>query len=57
MGLKTGYVKSSGFGIAGSAIRNERRVTVVINGTNSSRSRLNESSNLLNWAFTQTFHQ
>ena len=53
-GLKTGYVKSSGFGIAGSAIRNERRITVVINGTNSSRSRLNESSNLLNWAFTQT---
>ena len=53
-GLKTGYVKSSGFGIAGSAIRNERRVTVVINGTNSSRSRLNESANLLNWAFAQT---
>ncbi len=53
-GLKTGYVKSSGFGIAGSAIKNERRITVVINGTNSSRSRLNESSNLLNWAFTQT---
>ena len=30
------------------------RITVVINGTNSSRSRLNESINLLNWAFTQT---
>jgi D-alanyl-D-alanine carboxypeptidase (penicillin-binding protein 5/6) len=53
-GLKTGYTKKSGWGISGSALRGERRITVVINGTNSSRSRLNESSNLLNWAFTQT---
>ena len=53
-GLKTGYVKESGWGIAGSAIRNDRRITIVINGTNSSRSRLNEASNLLNWSFTQT---
>ena len=30
---------------------------MVINGTNSSRSRLNESSYLLNWAFTQTVHK
>ena len=36
------------------AIRDKRRITVVINGTNSSRSRLNESSNLINWAFNQT---
>jgi len=53
-GLKTGYTKKSGWGIAGSAERNNRRITVVINGTNSSRSRLNESSNLINWAFSQT---
>ncbi len=53
-GLKTGYVKSLGWGISGSAIRNNRRVTVVVAGTNSARERLNESSNLLNWAFTQT---
>ena len=53
-GLKTGYVKSLGWGIAGSAIRNNRRITVVVAGTNSARERLNESSNLLNWAFTQT---
>jgi len=53
-GLKTGYTKKSGWGIAASAIRNQRRVTVVINGTNSSRSRLNEASNLINWAFNQT---
>ena len=53
-GLKTGYTKKSGWGIAGSALRNNRRITLVINGTNSSRSRLNESSFLLNWAFNQT---
>mgnify|MGYP006093591273 CR=1 FL=1 len=53
-GLKTGYTKKSGWGISGSAIKEDRRIIVVINGTNSSRSRLNESSNLLNWAFSQT---
>jgi len=53
-GLKTGYTKKSGWGISGSAIRDQRRITVVINGANSSRSRLNESANLLNWAFNQT---
>ncbi len=53
-GLKTGFTKKSGWGIAATAKRNNRRVTVVINGTNSSRSRLNESSNLINWAFNQT---
>lgn len=53
-GLKTGFTKKSGWGIAGSAIQNDRRIIVVINGTNSSRSRLNESTNLLNWAFSST---
>ncbi len=53
-GLKTGFTKKSGWGIAATAIRNKRRVTVVINGTNSSRSRLNEATNLINWAFNQT---
>ncbi len=53
-GLKTGFTKKSGWGIAASASINNRRITVVINGTNSSRSRLNEASNLINWAFNQT---
>ena len=53
-GLKTGFTKKSGWGIAATAARDNRRITVVINGTNSSRSRLNESVNLLNWAFNQT---
>ena len=53
-GLKTGFTKKSGWGIAATAARDNRRITLVINGTNSSRSRLNESVNLLNWAFNQT---
>ena len=53
-GLKTGFTKGSGWGIAATAIRDNRRITTVINGTNSSRSRLNEASNLINWAFSQT---
>ena len=53
-GLKTGFTKASGWGIAATAKRDDRRITVVINGTNSSRSRMNESANLINWAFSQT---
>ena len=53
-GLKTGFTRASGWGIAATAKRNDRRITTVINGTNSSRSRMNEASNLLNWAFSQT---
>ena len=53
-GLKTGFTKASGWGIAATAKRLDRRITVVINGTNSSRSRMNESANLINWAFSQT---
>jgi len=53
-GLKTGYTKKSGWGIAASSFRDNRRIIIVISGTNSSRSRLNESSYLINWAFTQT---
>ena len=53
-GLKTGFTRKSGWGIAATAKRNNRRVIVVINGTNSSRSRMNEATNLLNWAFNQT---
>ena len=53
-GLKTGFTRASGWGIAATAKRDDRRITAVINGTNSSRSRLNEASNLINCAFSQT---
>jgi len=53
-GLKTGFTKKSGWGIAASAKREERRIIVIINGANSSRSRLLESEKLINWAFRET---
>tara|TARA_Y100000590_G_C15721633_1_gene1013707 strand:+ start:2150 stop:3277 length:1128 start_codon:yes stop_codon:yes gene_type:complete len=56
-GLKTGFTKASGWGIAASAIRENRRIIIVINGANSSRSRLIESEKLINWAFRETSQQ
>ena len=56
-GLKTGFTRKSGWGISATALRDERRITVVINGANSSRSRVNESINLINWAFNQTIQK
>tara|TARA_B100000676_G_C17897417_1_gene742657 strand:- start:174 stop:1049 length:876 start_codon:yes stop_codon:yes gene_type:complete len=53
-GLKTGFTKKSGWGIALSTKRNNRRVTVVINGSNSSRERALEAEKLTNWAFRET---
>ncbi len=53
-GLKTGFTRKSGWGISATVLRNDRRITVVINGANSSRSRVNESINLINWAYNQT---
>ena len=53
-GLKTGFTKKSGWGISTSTLRNGRRINVVINGTNSSRSRLLETEKLINWAYRET---
>jgi len=53
-GLKTGFTRKSGWGIAATAKRNNRRITTVINGSNSSRLRLNAATGLINWAFSQT---
>ena len=53
-GLKTGFTKKGGWGIAASTIVDGRRVIIVISGTNSSRSRLNESTNLINWVIRET---
>ncbi|MDA0785540.1 MAG: D-alanyl-D-alanine carboxypeptidase [Proteobacteria bacterium] len=50
-GLKTGHTEASGFGLTASAIRDERRLVMVINGLDSVRSRSSESERLLNWGF------
>lgn len=50
-GLKTGYVKASGYGIVASARQRDRRLIVVLNGLKSKRERTNEARKLLDWGF------
>lgn len=52
-GLKTGHTKEAGYGLVGSAIRNGRRVIVVISGLKSAAERASEGARLINWAFRQ----
>ena len=49
-GLKTGHTDVAGYGLAASAIREGRRLVLVINGLKSKRDRARESEYLLNWA-------
>jgi serine-type D-Ala-D-Ala carboxypeptidase (penicillin-binding protein 5/6) len=50
-GLKTGHTEESGYGLAGSTVRNGRRIIVVINGLKSAKERSQESERLTEWAF------
>lgn len=50
-GLKTGYIKESGYGIVVSAARNEQRLILVISGLESERQRETEARRLLDWGF------
>jgi D-alanyl-D-alanine carboxypeptidase (penicillin-binding protein 5/6) len=50
-GLKTGYIKESGYGITVSAVRNEQRLILVIAGLESERDRESEARKLLDWGF------
>ncbi len=50
-GLKTGDIAESGFGLVGSAVQNDQRLIVVVNGLHSARDRANEAFKLLNWGF------
>ena len=53
-GLKTGHTNESGYGLIGSVKRNDRRITLVINGLNSKKKRRFESKRLLNIVFRET---
>ena len=50
-GLKTGHTEASGYGLAASAKRGDRRVVLVLNGLTSVRERSSESLRLIDWAF------
>lgn len=50
-GIKTGHTEDAGFGLMGSAVRNGRRLVLVVNGLKSEAERADESARLLEWAF------
>lgn len=56
-GIKTGHTESAGYGLMGSAVRDGRRVIMVLNGMASMDERAQESTRLMEWAlasFTNT---
>ncbi|MDX5362105.1 MAG: D-alanyl-D-alanine carboxypeptidase [Alphaproteobacteria bacterium] len=52
-GLKTGHTEEAGYGLAGSAVRDGRRLIVVVTGLPSTRDRAQESQRLLRWGFSE----
>ena len=49
-GIKTGHTEDAGYGLVGSAVRDGRRVIMVINGTKSMQLRADEAKKLIEWA-------
>jgi D-alanyl-D-alanine carboxypeptidase (penicillin-binding protein 5/6) len=52
-GLKTGHTENAGYGLTSSAIRNGRRLILVLNGMTSGRARKIESQRILDWGFRE----
>ncbi len=50
-GLKTGYTRDAGYGLAASATQGERRLILAVNGFASSRDRTRETRAIIEWAF------
>ncbi|MEZ0259453.1 MAG: D-alanyl-D-alanine carboxypeptidase family protein, partial [Alphaproteobacteria bacterium] len=50
-GLKTGHTAVAGYGLVGSAKRDNRRIILVINGLPSEKARQEEGVKLMEWAF------
>lgn len=49
-GIKTGHAEEAGYGLMGSAVRDGRRVVMVLNGMASMDERAQESTRLMEWA-------
>ena len=52
-GLKTGHTQEAGYGLAGSAKQDDRRVVFVLSGLDTAAARAQESEAIVNWAFRQ----
>ncbi len=52
-GLKTGHTQESGYGLAASAARGDRRLILVVNGLQSKKDRSREPDRLFAWGFRE----
>ncbi len=52
-GLKTGHTEASGFGLAASAVRGDRRLILVVSGLDSMQQRADEGLRLLEYGFRE----
>ena len=52
-GLKTGHTEESGYGIAATAVRDDRRLVLIAHGMESIRQRSEEAQRLLDWGFRE----
>lgn len=52
-GLKTGHTEAAGYGLTASAIRNGRRLVLVLNGLSSKKARSTESERLIDWGYRE----
>lgn len=50
-GLKTGHTEEAGYGLVASAVRDGRRILLVVNGLDGPQQRGQEAERLMNWAF------
>lgn len=50
-GLKTGYIKESGYNLVGSAVQNGKRLIVVVMGLPTESDRTSEAKKLLDWGY------
>ena len=52
-GVKTGHTEAAGYGLVGTAKRNDRRIVAVLNGMDSIKERSNESERVIEGAFRE----
>ena len=50
-GLKTGFIKESGYGIVASAVQSGARLIVALNGAKTEKERVEDARKLLEWGF------
>ena len=52
-GLKTGHTEEAGYGLTASAVQNDRRLILVMNGLPSIKARSAEAERLMSWGFRE----